>query len=61
MIQLIDEKGSPLAAKSSTILQNYVTKEIMTDNIRKYMLNAFKKREERYLEFNRERLVEKTV
>ena len=33
----------------------------MTDNIRKDMLNAFKKREERYLEFKRERLVEKTI
>ena len=61
MMQFIDEKGSPLAATSSTTLQNYVTKEVMTDNIRKDMLSALKKGEERYLEFRKERLVEKTA
>ena len=60
MMQFIEEKGSPLAATSYTALQNYVTKEVMTEKIRNDMLSAFRKGEERYMEFRKERILKKT-
>ena len=61
MMRFIDEKGSPLAARASTTLQNFVTKEIMSEDIRNDILNAFTKGKEKYLTFRKERLLEKTT
>ena len=59
--KFIEEKGSPLAACSSPTLHNFVTKEMMPEDIRKDMLNAVEKGKEKYLAFRRERFIEKSA
>ena len=59
--KFIEEKGSPLAACSSRTLHNFVTKEMMPEDIWKDMLNAVEKGKEKYLAFRRERFIEKSA
>ena len=61
MMRFIEEKGSPLAVGASPKLQNFVTKEVMTESITNDMINAFEKGKEKYLMFRKERLLEKTL
>lgn len=60
MTRFIEEKGIPLASSTSPKLQNFVTKEVMSESITDYMVNALEKGKERYLLFTKERLLEKT-
>lgn len=60
MMRFIEEKGSPLSLDASKTLQNFVTKEVMSDDIKTDMLNAFSKGKEKYLNFRKERFVTKT-
>ena len=61
MMQFVDAKGSPLSPGAPSVLENIVTKEVMSDEIRNDLLNIFRKGEEKYLAFRKERLVEKTI
>ena len=59
--KFIEEKGSPLAACSFRTLHNFVTKEMMPEDIWIDMLNAVEKGKEKYLAFRRERFIEKSA
>ena len=61
MMRFIEEKGSPLSVGTSPTLQNFATKELMSDNIRNDMLNAYTKGKEKYLTFRKERFLQKTT
>jgi len=54
MMRYIEEKGTQLSVRASPMLQNFMTKEIMSDEIRKDMLNALIKGKEKYLTLKRE-------
>ena len=61
MMKFIEERGSPLSANCPTELHNFVTKQMMTAEIRHDVLNASEKRQSKYKTFHRERIVDKTV
>ena len=61
MMRFIKEKGPPLSLDASPTLQNFVTKEVMSKDIRNDMPNAFTKGKEKYLTFRKERFLEKTT
>ena len=61
MIDFIEDKGSPLSVTASCTLQNFVTKEIMSEDIRNDMLKAFSKGKELYLTFRLQKFVQKTT
>ena len=43
------------------MLHNFVTKEVMTEDIRKYVLNVHEKGKKKYDAFHNERIVNKTL
>ena len=43
------------------MLHNFVTKEVMTEEIRNYVLNAHEKGKKKYDAFHNERIVNKTL
>ena len=59
MMRFIEEKGSPLAVGASPKLQNFVTKEVMTESITNDMINAFEKGKEKHLMFRKESSLKK--
>ena len=59
MIHYIENKGSPFTSSCPTILQNFVTKQQMTHDIRNDLLNASQKGKAKYLEFRKEVFIEK--
>ncbi len=61
MIEFIEETGSPMSLQASPILQNFVTKEVMTDDIRSDMLNIFTEGMEKYLAFQLTRFIQKSI
>ena len=61
MLRFIEEKGSPLSPDACQTLQNFVTKELMPLDIRKDILNAISKGEQKYLDFRKSRLYEKST
>jgi hypothetical protein len=56
-VKFIEEKGSPLSLNASPTLQKFVTKEIMAQDIRNDILNAFPKGKGRCLMFQLNRFV----
>ena len=67
-MKFIEYKGSPIFSSSSPILQNVVTKEIMSLDIRNDLIGhdenclpAFKSGEAKYLAYRKERFLEKTT
>ena len=60
MIHYIENKGSPFTSSCPTILQNFVTKQQMTHDIRNDLLNASQKGKAKYLEFRKEVFIEKS-
>ena len=60
MIYYIENKGSPFTSSCPTILQNFVTKQQMTHDIRNDLLNASQKGKAKYLEFRKEFFIEKS-
>ena len=60
MVHFIENKGSPLSLCCPTVLQNFVTKEQMTDDIRNDLLNASKRGKEKYMEFRKDVFIEKS-
>ena len=60
-MQYIVEKGSPFSKLCPILLQNLVTKEIMTDEIKNDLLHSTEKGTLKYLEYRSNRLVEKSI
>ena len=60
MIKFILEKGCPFSDECPPTLHNFVTKQVMSDTIRKDMHDVLKVGEVRYQELRYTRLVEKT-
>ncbi len=62
MMTHIEEIGSPLSSQdASKTLANLVTKEVMPEDIKNDMLNAFAGRSKKYLVFRKERFIEKAT
>lgn len=61
MMKFIEERGSPFSAESPKVLHNFVTKEVMTEESRKHVLNASEKGKEKYEIFHCERFINKTM
>ena len=61
MTNFIEGRGSPLSSKCPLVLHNFVTKQIMTPQIREDMLHAMEKGEEKYLEYRSHRLIKKNA
>ena len=66
IMKFIEDKGSPLFSASSPVLQNFVTKEIMSLDIRNDLIGhdekflpAFKSGEAKYLVYRKERFLQK--
>ena len=60
-IDFIEDRGSPFAPECPTKLQNFVTKETMSDEIRTDLLNVPTTGKSVYAQFHQMRFVEKTV
>ncbi len=61
VIEFMEEKGSPLSDQTPCILHNFVTKEVMTEDIRNDVLNAFVRGKEKYLSFRPTRFIQKSI
>ena len=61
MIKYIEERGSPFSAECPSVLQNFVTKEMMTEEIRNDVLNASERGEKKYEAFHTDRIIRKTL
>ena len=61
MVKLIEHRGSPLSTECPPMLYNFVTKEIITEDIRNDVLNAHENRKKKYEAFHNERIVYKTL
>ena len=61
MMNFIEERGSPFSADCPTKLHNFVTKQVMSTEIRKDVLNASEKGKKKYRAFNSEQIIDKTV
>ena len=61
VIKYIEEKGSPFSKSCPTSLQNFVTKVVMTEDIRRSLLNATEMGKDKYIDFRQKRICEKTV
>ena len=59
MMKYIEERGSPFSAECPSVLQNVVTKEMMTEEIRKDVLNASEIGKKKYEAFHSDRIVKK--
>ena len=59
MVKFIDEKGSPVTTTSDTELQNFITKEVASDEVRSDLLNATAKGTAKYISFRKGRLLHK--
>ena len=59
-LQFIEEKGSPMSRDACETLQNFVTKELMSTDIRNEILNAVSKGKEKYLSLRKNRFLTKT-
>ena len=61
MMKYIEDRGSPFSKDYPTTLQNIVTKEVMSEEIRKDLLHATEQGKLKYEAFREERLVSKRV
>ena len=61
VIKYIEEKGSPFSKSCPASLQNFVTKVVMTEDIRRSHLNATEMGKDKYIDFRQKRICEKTV
>ena len=59
MMKYIEKRGSPFSVESPTQLHNFVTKEVMTDEIKTDLLQSTQKGKEKYKEFHTERFLKK--
>ena len=59
MMKYIEERGSPFSAECPSVLQNVVTKEMMTEEIRKDVLNASEIGKKKYEAFHSDRIIKK--
>ena len=60
MMKFIEERGSPFSADCPTELHNFVTKQLMTEEIREDVLNASEKGKKKYQAFHSEMFINKT-
>ena len=60
MMKFIEERGSPFSADCPTEVHNFGTKQVMTEEIRKGVLNASEEGKKKYQAFNSERIINKT-
>ena len=60
MMRYIEERGSPFATQCPPVLHNFVTKEIMTQDIRNDVLNASERGKKKFETFYSERFTNKT-
>ena len=58
MMKYIEER-SPFSAECPSVLQNVVTKEMMTEEIRKDVLNASEIGKKKYEAFHSDRIIKK--
>ena len=61
MMKYIEERGSLFSAESPSVLQNFVTKEMMTEEIRKDVLNASEIGKKKYEAFHSDRIIKKKM
>ena len=61
MMKYIEERGSPFSAECPPVLHNFVTKEVMTEEIRNDVLNASEKGKKKYEVFHSERIINKIL
>ena len=61
MVKFIEERGSLFSADCPTKLHNFVTKQVISEEIRKDVLNASKKDKKKYQAFHNESIIDKTV
>ena len=61
MIKYIEERGSPFSEDCPPVLHNFVTKEVMTKEIRHDLLNASEIDKKKYGTFHSERIVKKSL
>ena len=61
MMKFIEERGSPFSADCPTKLHNFIFKQVMSEEIRKDVLNASEKGKKKYQFFNSKRIIDKTV
>ena len=59
MMKYIEERGSPFSAECPSVLQNFVTKEMMTEEIRKDVLNASEIGKKKYEAFHSDQITKK--
>ena len=59
LTKYIEQKGSPFSKSCPNNLQNFVTKELMTDNIRTSLLNSTEIGKDKYMDFRQKRISEK--
>ena len=61
MMKYIEKRGSPFSVESPTQLHNFVTKEVMTEEIKTDLLQSTQKGKEKYKEFHTERFFKKNT
>lgn len=57
----IADKGSPFSKSCPTELQNFVTKQVITESIRSSLLNCTEYGKDKYMEFRQNRICDKTT
>jgi len=60
MMRYIEERGSPFSTQCPPVLHNFVTKEVMTQDIRNDVLNASERGKKKFETFYSERFTNKT-
>ena len=60
VIHFIEEKGSPLSGSTPKTLHNFVSKEIMPEDVRRDLINSTDTGKKTYIEFRDKRFVQKT-
>ena len=60
MMRYIEERGSPFSTQFPPVLHNFVTKEVMTQDIRNDILNASERGKKKFETFYSERFTNKT-
>ena len=61
IMKYIEERGSPFSSKCPKKLQKFVTKEIMPEEIRKYLLQSSQIGKDKYQEFHSDRFITKSA
>ena len=59
-MQYIEERGSPFSTQCPPVLHNFVTKEVMTQDIRNDVLNVSERGKKKFETFYSERFTKKT-